>query len=212
MYPTVGTQVCHTSTYNWWQLIWRWILWKRIWRSILSETDLTLNKLQILSDVRYQKILSQYRRRFEFSRVSISDCTVGEGNSAHFFPWFNFYPNDPVTQTENTLSQFHRSDRVPSTRQISPSLSKSDRLFAYSHRVKRVHRVTGFLTEFAIKWLFFSPSAWSETHRVTEFTEFTESNEVLDRVISHRVHRVYRVQRSPWPSDFSRVTVPRGLM
>ena len=132
-------------------------------------------------------------------------------------PW-----HSDSARTENLLSQFHRSDRVPSTRKISPSLLKSDRVFAYSHRVQvrdrgiiflaecfvgnspthrvhcrppsplpplpstestTVHRVTGLLTE----WLFFSPSVWSETHRVTESTESTES-----RVFSP----------SPRPSEF----------
>ena len=80
-------------------------------------------------------------------------------------PW-----HSDSARTENLLSQFHRSDRVPSTGRISPSLLKSDRVFAYSHRVHRVHQVADFLTEFAIEVLFFSPSVLSETHQVTEST------------------------------------------
>ena len=121
-------------------------------------------------------------------------------------PW-----HSDSARTENLLSQFHRSDRVPSTRQISPSLLKSDRVFAYSHQVHRVHQVAGFLTEFVIEVLFFSPSVLSETHRVTESTAVHRvhcrppSHGSSHRVIiflteclvgnspSHRVNRVHRV-------------------
>ena len=57
-------------------------------------------------------------------------------------PW-----HSDSARTENLLSQFHRSDRVPSTRKISPSLLKSDRVFAYSHRVQVRDRGIIFLTE-----------------------------------------------------------------
>ena len=57
-------------------------------------------------------------------------------------PW-----HSDSARTENLLSQFHRSDRVPSTRKISPSLLKSDRVFAYSHRVQVRDRGIIFLAE-----------------------------------------------------------------
>ena len=106
-------------------------------------------------------------------------------------PW-----HSDSARTENLLSQFHRSDRVPSTRKISPSLLKSDRVFAYSHQVHRVHQVADFLTEFVIEVLFFSPSVLSETHRLTESTAV------------HRVHCLHCRPPSPLPSTESRVFSP----
>ena len=127
--------------------------------------------------------------------MSISDCTVGEGNFAHFFRYFFLKPNDPLTQwlgedrkLTKSVSQIWPSTEYatnltefvevwPSVRIFSPS---SRSRYYISHQVfcrkltespsplpstesTTVHRVTGLPTE----WLFFSPSVWSETHRVT---------------------------------------------
>ena len=99
-------------------------------------------------------------------------------------PW-----HSDSARTENLLSQFHRSDRVPSTRKISPSLLKSDRVFAYSHRVQVRDRGIIFLAECFV--------GNSPTHRVhcrppsplpsTESRVFSPSDYFSHRVFGRKL-------------------------
>ena len=113
--------------------------------------------------------------------MSISDCTVGEGNSAHFFRYFFLKPNDPLTQwlgedrkLTESVSQIWPSteyaknltefvEEWPSVRIFSPSPSSRSRYY-FSLRV-----FGRKLTESP------SPPSHGFSHRVRDRVNFPES-------------------------------------
>ena len=123
--------------------------------------------------------------------MSISDCTVGEGNSAHFFRYFFLKPNDPLTQ-------WLGEDRklTESVSQIWPSTEYAKNL-----------------TEFVEEWpsvRIFSPSPPSSSsrgfsHRVRDRGIIFLTESFVRNSPSHRVHCR---PPSPLPSAESRVFSP----
>ena len=146
--------------------------------------------------------------------MSISDCTVGEGNSAHFFRYFFLKPNDPLTQwlgedrkLTESVSQIWPSteyaknltefvEEWPSVRIFSPSPSSRSRYY-FSRRVfcrkltdsPSPLPSTESTASTAVHRVHYRPPSHGSSHRVIIFlTECLVGNSP-----SHRVNRVHRV-------------------